>query len=54
MTEVRKYILRKGQLSTDFMGATVAGVMFTRDGQYLLVGCVASTVTLMDKKLTVG
>jgi len=48
-SHVRRYDMRNGQLVTDFMGATVASVRFTRDGQCLLVGCVASTVKLMDK-----
>ena len=48
-SHVRRYDMRNGQLVTDFMGATVASVRFTRDGQCLLVGCVASTVKLVDK-----
>ena len=34
----RRYDLRNGQLLTDFVGAQITGVAFTRDGQCLLVG----------------
>ena len=47
--QVRRYDLRNGQLVTDFLGSAVASVSFSRDGQCLLVGCVAGTVKLMDK-----
>ena len=45
----RHYDLRNGQLLTDYVGAQITSVAFTRDGQCLLVGTSDDTVRLFDK-----
>ena len=45
----RRYDLRNGQLLTDFVGAQITGVAFTRDGQCLLVGTSDDALRLFDK-----
>ena len=47
--KMRLYDLRKGSLDTDYVGGVVASLCFTRDGQCVLVSCVAETVKLFDK-----
>lgn len=46
---IRRYDLRMGQLYSDNIGSAITSVSFTRDGQCILVGCMDSTVKLMDK-----
>ena len=45
----RRYDLRNGQLLTDYVGAQITSVTFTKDGQCLLVGTSDDTVRLFDK-----
>ena len=45
----RRYDLRNGQLLTDYVGAQITSVSFTKDGQCLLVGTSDDTVRLFDK-----
>jgi len=46
---IRNFDIRMGRLVSDYVGDTVSCVVFTRDGQCVLVSCVNSTLKLLDK-----